>query len=116
MFDFWKKNRVGSISRLSVRYPTSFPYQLRAIITSAENRSYDSVKDLSETGVGIATIVPLPADKLVVVKFDSLHFPVSLTPFEVRGKVVWSRENSMGVQFEEYDMRILDLVNSLSKP
>jgi uncharacterized protein (TIGR02266 family) len=64
------------------------------------------ISDISEGGIFIDTIAPLPADTMVIVSF---YIPDAnpASPITGSGKVVWAQETvGMGIEFVNLDEKI----------
>ena len=90
------------------RVPADFPVQ---VITD-ELRVNDRANDLSESGVGVRTLRPLPPMSLVSLRMEVPH---TEAPIEVLGRVMWSREKTMGIRFEQSCPRLCDVMMQLRR-
>ena len=110
MYEFFKEPRMYSYSqaRHHERYPAQFP----VLLQSSEYRLYDEVRDVSEGGVGVATLHPMPPMTLVKLVLEAPH---ERDPIEVMGRVMWSRPGAMGIRFEQSDARVFAAVDRIAK-
>jgi hypothetical protein len=75
------------------RVPASFQ-----VFSRAEPRVFYSVQDISLGGAQVHTMEPLPPGTPSIFGLQLPHHEV---PLEVRGHVVWSRSDKMGVAFDD---------------
>jgi hypothetical protein len=68
------------------------------VFSRAEPRIFYSVQDISLGGVQVHTMEPLPPGTPSIFGLQLPHHEV---PLEVRGHVVWSRSDAMGVAFDD---------------
>ncbi len=110
MIEIFKERRMYSYSqaRCHERYPAQFP----VLVKCNEYRLYDEVRDVSETGIGVATLHPIPPMSLVKLVLEAPHVR---DPIEVVGRVMWSRPGAMGIRFEQSDTRLFDAVDRIAK-
>ena len=110
MVEIFKEDRMYKYSqaRCHERYPAQFP----VLVKSTEYRLYDEVRDVSEGGIGVATLHPMPPMTLVKVVLEAPH---ERDPIEVLGRVMWSRPGAMGIRFEQSDSRVFSAVDRIAK-
>ena len=73
-------------------------------------RLTDRAKDLSEGGLCVNTTDPLQPMTLVSLR---LELPHSAVPIDMLGRVMWARNDMMGIRFESSDRRIFDSIDRL---
>ena len=110
MVETFKEERMYKYTqaRCFERYPAQFP----VLVKSSEYRLYDEVRDVSEGGIGVATLHPMPPMTLVKVVLEAPH---ESDPIEVLGRVMWSRPGAMGIRFEQSDSRVFAAVDRIAK-
>ena len=110
MIESFKEARMYSYTqaRCFNRYPAKFP----VLVKSTEYRLYDEVRDVSEGGIGIATMHPMPPMTLVKIV---LEVPHEREPIELMGRVMWSMPGAMGIRFEQSDSRLFAAVDRIAK-
>lgn len=82
------------------------PVDLPVHFDTGRLRVGDRARDVSESGLGVATPEPLPPMSLVRVE---LELPQA-SPVGVLARVMWAREGAMGLRFEQSDERLTDFV------
>ncbi|MBS1151707.1 MAG: PilZ domain [Myxococcaceae bacterium] len=110
MIEIFKERRLYSYSqaRCHERYPAQFP----VLVKCGEYRLFDEVRDVSEGGIGVATLHPMPPMSLVKVRLEAPH---EREPIEVMGRVMWSKPGAMGIRFEQSDVRLFGAVDRIAK-
>ena len=110
MIETFKERRMYSYSqaRCHERFPAQFP----VLVKCAEYRLYDEVRDVSEGGIGVATLHPMAPMTLVKVVLEAPH---EREPIEVMGRVMWSKPGAMGIRFEQADSRLFGAVDRIAK-
>ncbi len=97
------KSYSYSQARRHERMPADFAVQVR----DDSLRVGDRCADISEAGVGVETLRPLPPMALVSLRIHAGE------DIDVLGRVMWTAPNRMGVRFEQADQRVTDLVARL---
>ena len=98
---------VRAESRRHARVPVDFPGR---VLTNGL-RLHDQVYDVSEAGLGLATVLPLASATPVVIQLELPRGPA----MTLRARVVWSRPGSMGLEVEGAEAAWLDTVELLRR-
>lgn len=105
---FMSKSLHYTQARGYSRVPADFPVQ---VITD-ELRVNDRAADISESGVGLRTLRPLPPMSLVSLRMEVPHLEA---PVELLGRVMWAGKRSMGIRFEQTCPRLSDALTQLRR-
>ena len=110
MIEYFRRESPYAYSqaRRHQRFVVDFMVRVR----TTEARISDRAENLSEAGMAVRTVAPLPPMTLVQL---TLELPHERAPVEVMGRVIWASHNAMGVRFEEVDSRVADCVDRLSR-
>lgn len=101
-------NAVETPARRHSRVPVCMHLSVRA----TDHWSSDVARDLSISGIGVDTEVPLRPDTLVSMTFE---LPLGKGSVAVLGRVVWSGGRAMGIRFIEGHDEVEETVNRLQR-
>lgn len=105
---FMSKSLHYTQARGFSRVPADFPVQ---VITD-ELRVNDRANDISESGIGVRTLRPLPPMALVSLRMEVPH---TQAPIELLGRVMWASGKKMGIRFEQSSPQLSDALNQLRR-
>lgn len=88
------------------------PAAIRIFARNGPSPFPESVKDISLGGVHVLTMHPLSVGTESVF---ALHLPHHHAPLEVRGHVVWSKPDAMGIAFDAAGPRLSLFVERLER-
>ena len=92
--------------RISVRKECKIP-----ISYAAQNRIYsDNVADISNSGLFIETKGPLTVGEEIVLSFNMHGYD---RPFKIKGNIVRSNQQGIGVEFNEVNPYIAEMLGAL---
>ena len=92
--------------RISVRKTCDIP-----ISYATQNRIYsDNIADISKSGLFIETMMPLNIGEEVVLSFSMHGYD---RPFKIKGDIVRSNQNGIGVEFKEVKPYIAEMLGAL---
>jgi PilZ domain len=98
--------RSYSQARRHDRFPVDFLVSLRW----PGMRLADRALDLSEGGLCVQTAQPLHPMTLISMR---LEVPPSEAPIDLLGRVMWTRDDTMGIRFESSDPRLFDAIGKM---
>ena len=92
--------------RISVRKACNIP-----ISYATQNRIYyDNIADISKSGLFIETMMPLNVGEEIVLSFNMHGYD---RPFKIKGDIVRSNQNGIGVVFKEVKPYIAEMLGAL---
>ena len=92
--------------RISVRKACNIP-----ISYATQTRIYsDNIADISKSGLFIETMMPLNVGEEVVLSFSMHGYD---RPFKIKGDIVRSNQNGIGVEFKEVKPYIAEMLGAL---
>ena len=92
--------------RISVRKACDIP-----ISYATQNRIYsDNIADISKSGLFIETMMPLNVGEEVLLSFSMHGYD---RPFKIKGDIVRSNQNGIGVEFKEIKPYIAEMLGAL---
>ena len=92
--------------RISIRKACDIP-----ISYATQNRIYsDNIADISKSGLFIETMMPLNVGEEVVLSFSMHGYD---RPFKIKGDIVRSNQNGIGVEFKEVKPYIAEMLGAL---
>jgi len=106
--EMFGQKKSYSQRRRHTRVPANFAVHVR----TTGLRMADQARDISESGVGVATEKPLAPMTLVTLQ---LELPHNHGAVDVLGRVMWRTDDAMGLRFEQPDPQVLQLVERLRK-
>ncbi|MBK7864085.1 MAG: PilZ domain-containing protein [Archangiaceae bacterium] len=88
------------------------PASIRIFARDGGSGFPEPVKDISLGGVHVLTTAPLSVG---AESTFALHLPHHDAPLELKGRVVWTNGEAMGVAFDRTEPRLTDFVDRLER-
>ena len=99
---------IAENKRISIRKAYKIP-----ISYATQNRIYsDNISDISESGLFIETNRPFNIGEDIILSFNMHGYD---RPFKVKGKIVRSNQQGIGVEFKEIKPYIAEMLGALVK-